>query len=73
MATLDMATLETTLSFCGGRDNPVQGGKRQTTTESMAQNCEADWEDPFFDAFPPKLRDQIKRVVPQDITLLLTG
>jgi transcriptional regulator with PAS, ATPase and Fis domain len=42
----------------------------------MAQNCEVNEEDPFFDAFPPEmivLREQIKRVVPQDTTLLLTG
>jgi DNA-binding NtrC family response regulator len=33
-------------------------------------------EDPFFDAFPPEmveLREQVKRVIPQDTTLLLTG
>jgi two-component system, NtrC family, response regulator HydG len=42
----------------------------------MAQNCEINEEDPFFDAFPSEmivLREQIKRVVPQDTTLLLTG
>jgi transcriptional regulator with PAS, ATPase and Fis domain len=33
-------------------------------------------DDPFFDAFPPEmleLRNQVKRVIPQEITLLLTG
>jgi two-component system response regulator HydG len=32
--------------------------------------------DPFFDAFPPEmttLREQVKRVIPQETTLLLTG
>ena len=32
--------------------------------------------DPFFDAFPPEMcqiREQVHRIVPQDVTLLLTG
>src|SRR6266481_3558938 len=43
---------------------------------SSTRGCESQCEDPFFDAFPPEMtqmREQVKRVVPQETTLLLTG
>jgi DNA-binding NtrC family response regulator len=48
----------------------------RSATNALPQNWETNEEDPFFDAFPPEmiaLREQVRRVVPQDTTLLLTG
>jgi two-component system, NtrC family, response regulator HydG len=47
----------------------------QRTTPSIAA-LRALKDDPFFDAFPPEMlqiREQVQRVVSQDVTLLLTG
>jgi transcriptional regulator with PAS, ATPase and Fis domain len=71
-----MFTPATTSSFVRGRDNPVQDALHQVRPGPTPQNWESNAEDPFFDAFPPEmfeLREQVKRLVPQDITLLLTG
>src|SRR5262245_12015043 len=52
--------------------DPAQAGGPASPTRC----CESQCEDPFFDAFPPEMtlmREQVKRVVPQQTTLLLTG
>ena len=71
-----MAMLESTLKTVPDRNRVVHKVTRPAKAERMAPTCEANEDDPFFDAFPPEmrvLREQIKRVVPQDTTLLLTG
>jgi DNA-binding NtrC family response regulator len=65
-----------TSSFFNARDNSNQGSTSRSVAKLLPQNGEINGKDPFFDAFPPEmieLREQIKRVVPQDTTLLLTG
>jgi transcriptional regulator with PAS, ATPase and Fis domain len=47
----------------------------QRTTPSIAALMAIE-DDPFFDAFPPEMlqiREQVQRIVSQDVTLLLTG
>jgi transcriptional regulator with PAS, ATPase and Fis domain len=71
-----MATLESTSALLHDRNSPVLRVARQLPNELTGPHCESTEEDPFFDAFPPEmivLREQVKRVVPQETTLLLTG
>ena len=59
------------LSIAQDRDKNFQGAKCQTLAE-----WRDNWEDPIFNAVSSQLtelREQIRRVIPQDTTLLLTG
>src|SRR5437016_1481117 len=45
-------------------------------TKGQPQSIEENWDDPIFNAFSShmsELREQVKRVIPQDTTLLFTG
>src|SRR5437660_11099708 len=70
-----MATLGTLSSRAGGQENTGQGSPHGHTASPPVPDWE-DSSDPFFDAFPvemTQMREQVKRVVPQETTLLLTG
>jgi DNA-binding NtrC family response regulator len=61
----------TAVSLCNSRSDNLPATDRLPPRE-----FEAPEDDPFFDAFPAEMsqvREQIRRVVPQQTTLLLTG
>jgi two-component system response regulator HydG len=71
-----MSMSDPTSPLVNARDNLNQAATSRSVAKLLPQNLEFNAKDPFFDAFPPEmveLREQIKRVVPQDTTLLLTG
>src|SRR5580765_3478472 len=63
--------MSATSSCIRDRNNPPYRAKSQTLPA-----WDETWDDPIFHAFSSQmseLREQVKRVIPQDTTLLLTG
>jgi two-component system, NtrC family, response regulator HydG len=58
------------------RASANQGSNSHAGPGPLPQHCSVNEHEPFFDAFPGEmleLREQIKRIAPQDATVLLTG